>query len=412
MLGWPNGAGSGPPGVMPPLAKGMPEFAGSPGHAAPPMPTIYNGPNLYGDPNPPPPPSLNQFMAARVPMMPPAYADVGLEARMNAIQAGARGDAMSEWSRTMADYNRLNFDRNTQAADWMLRRDLGMGGLGLQQRQLDLAGQNAEFDRRMREQGFGLERDRFAFERQRYEQGRSPVEQERAMAASLLGSGRTGPEVQAMLDDYRHMFPQATSAAPPMPGDSPPGNAKGSGEPFTPGWSPSAGSTGTPRSRGNIYDPFVRDFDQIVGEPVTDSSGKKTQAMKIGEFLNKLDTSKQPGFVQQNWPAIQAYIKSKWGEGEFNKALAPPITMDAYDIAGFLPLMGPLSRWAGGQMGLSRQVPLFGQDSTPAYTWAGGIAPVYKAILSSETAFPGTQPSEDAFGRAKLRDLMRLREGR
>ena len=357
-------------------------------------PQVFNGPTPFGDMAPPPPPALGQFMAAHVPMMPPAYADVQMEARNNALQAAGRGRAVDAWTQAMGDYNRLNFNRNTQAADWMLRRDLGMGGLGLQERRLDQDASNAAFDQKMREMSQGLDRERFAFDRQKYEQGRSPAEQRRAMAATLFGAGKTGGEVRGTLDDWDQMFPATGPSTPPLPGDVP-GSAKG--------------GTGTPPAgpvgRGNVYAPFESEFDKLAAGVGKNSL---TGSPMVGEFFSRLNSSKPAGFVQQNWPAIESYVRSKFGENAWKNATAPPQTIDLYDTLGIFPALGPVSRYAGGQLGLSPQVSLFGADNAPAWTWAGGISPLYK-YLSGETAAPGFQPSEDAIGRSMVRNFLKSR---
>src|SRR5262245_5791535 len=68
-----------PPGASPKTSTATPE-----------LPVVYNGPNRWGDTAPQPPPSLQQFMQARVGLLPPAYADTDLEAAYGKIQADDR----------------------------------------------------------------------------------------------------------------------------------------------------------------------------------------------------------------------------------------------------------------------------------------------------------------------------------
>lgn len=67
-----------------------------------------------------------------------------------------------------------------------------------------------------------------------------------------------------------------------------------------------------------------------------DQANKLTDKRKpIGKFLWDLNSSQPQGFIRQNFPAIEQYIKSKYGDEVYRQALMPPGAVRPYDWALF-----------------------------------------------------------------------------
>lgn len=415
--------GPGPWSAAPPMAKGQSAYPPGPGPwnaggaAVPPgyLPEVWNGPHRWGEA-----PSLNQFMAARVPMLPPAYADVDMEHQNAALLGQARGDAMREWSQAAQGFGRLDLDRTSQAADWALRRDLGMGGLGLQQRQLGITEQNAAFDRMMREKTFGADERKQSFEERKHAESRDVEQIARSAYAAAIAGGKTDAEAAAIYDSIKEKFSQSqppSGQVPPFPGTPPPADSPGIAKgapPFTPGWTPPGGSP--PVGKGNVYDRIKGEMDRFFLKDTTKPPLPENRN-DIGEALATLNNAKQPGFVRANKDAVIAYLKAVYGQDEFEKAMqAPPPQAQNFMTALWDQVIpgGVLLRGSAIPAGQSLGRQFLGKTYDNYYpSWSVLPTDLSQEPWYSHIPFVGpivragyAQPGAAGWGRSAMRNLM------
>jgi hypothetical protein len=247
-----------------------------------------------------------------------------------------------------------------------------------------------------------LDQQKEAFERQKFEEGKGEDSIVRNLAATLAGQGVEGPKIQAAIDTLRPFLKGAKATTPltatPVATPTSPGNLPGPPTPPTP-----TPPTPTPNTatKANLYDPIVTELDKFANTGAPTKAGGQATQQPIGKFLNDLDAAK-PGFVRQNWPAIQSYIKTKYGESAFQDAASPAQYVDPFDVAAVgLPAVANLTRWGSGMLGLTPRSNLADQ-SLPS--WAGGWGTLMK-LMRGDTTIGGT-PTDEALGRSKLRNLM------
>lgn len=187
----------------------------------------------------------------------------------------------------------------------------------------------------------GIQRDSLAIQRQqeerlRQEAGRLAAQQRAGMVAALVAQGTDEQDAQRLVD--RNM-PASPFNAPPtgaaMPNPAAPGGAAPQQQQ----------QAGTIPGRNPVWH-SIRQQLEAAQAP---GPGRSATA-SIGEMLNRLDTSHSPGFVEQNWPAIEAYLRSR-GNSDFETAALG----SGWE---FLPGMNPLQvmPWANPseeQQGLS-----------------------------------------------------------
>lgn len=128
------------------------------------------------------------------------------------------------------------------------------------------------------------------------------------------------------------------------------------------------------------YLPIQSSLDEILGVSQQHPAGAAVQSTGIGEFLARLDNSR-PGFVRQNWPAIRAYIRERWGIPAFNRAA----------------------------QGTTRAGPFV---TTPFEGRSGGFARLLSPILTTGEAIGSLfdpELSNEQTGRAMLRNLLNQR---
>jgi hypothetical protein len=129
--------------------------------------------------------------------------------------------------------------------------------------------------------------------------------------------------------------------------------------------------------------------------------GKDGPTANVDAFLHAIDLNEAPGFVRENWPAIQAYIASQpgagWGEEGLQRA-GFPIAPEAGPLQTILDMnpAGPLGRYIGGQLGFHPPVP---------FTTSSYFLNALRNRWNGDVSLTGIQ-SGGAMGRAKLRNLM------
>lgn len=222
----------------------------------------------------------------------------------------------------------------------------------------------------------------------------SPAARRKAYESWLLTQPGATPATAAAAADaaLQSGFFQGPSVAPPtFSWERPTGNAPPAGAPTAspvggPPQTPAAGGAqaGVPQAQtpgGAAANPFEeartrsglpntpwRDIEstleEVMGPRQTVANGVATPTaprLGIGEALTALDR-RAPGFVQRNMPAIQAYLRDRYGDDAFRDASRGTQTMLGLHYQPFTPgqmaasVIPPVLLWNAGR----RMLDLFG----------------------------------------------------
>lgn len=174
----------------------------------------------------------------------------------------------------------------------------------------------------------------------------------------------------------------------PAPSTAPPGAGPGGGTAPPP--------PAPPPSNLATYAPIEGTLNEYSRDASPDG-GKTPGGMRgIGAFLQKLDSAK-PGFVRQNWPMIEAYIKAQadpsWGERGLAEAKRMPVRSQISDM---IPFSGAAN--------------LFNNPDARSQwqNWLTAALPPLGMAVKGMTGdnYLFSKPDDEALGRSALRKLL------
>jgi hypothetical protein len=261
----------------------------------------------------------------------------------------------------LRDHNQALEQQRRLGLDWT--RDLGQLGVNQSQEQRQLAEANAKYSPQGRRQ---------ALYGKFIESGQKPAE----AADSLRLAEEAG--ILGDLPGFPVGAPASRSAAPvtTIDGEKPPAK--------------------TPPVR-KVYFDIEHQLNPALRKPTGKAVGGQEETVNrtVGEFLANLNATMPQGYVRQNWPKIEAYLRDKLGGQAVEAAKEPPAEVSAWDL---LPLAGYGKRLYDAATGNYKQ---------PRWTLIPGFGQLALPFASEQRFF--TKPSEDEQGRSMLRQLL---EGR